>query len=197
MPHGHFAHPGLGDGRTGYRVLGRFLYNVPRPGLQTPLIATGFVSPGAGSPFAPLAHLTALSTLHGVFQRGKALGALVEAAPFVQVKTRLAFGAEVFTEAGLTVLYPAPGAHVEFGASHAVVSGRTVVKTLPVLPHPLPPQEQEEFGLAVHAAVIPGAHRAAFADGVRSIAGSFVSPPAVRRRLTVAVLHTVQYDQGK
>lgn len=60
VPHGHFAHPGLSDGGTGYCVLGWFLYNVPRPGLQTPLVATGFVSPGAGSPFAPLAHLTAL-----------------------------------------------------------------------------------------------------------------------------------------
>lgn len=60
VPHGHFAHPGLSDGGTGYCVLGWFLYNVPRSGLQTPLIATGFVSPGAGSPFAPLAHLAAL-----------------------------------------------------------------------------------------------------------------------------------------
>lgn len=50
------------------------------------------------------------------------------------------------------------GAHVDFRAANAVVSGRTVVKTLAVLPHPLPSQEQEEFGLAVHAAVIPGAH---------------------------------------
>lgn len=62
------------------------------------------------------------------------------------------------------------GAHVEFGGSHAVVSDRTVVKTLPVLPHPLPPQKQEEFGLAVYTAVVPGAHCAAFTDGVRSIA---------------------------
>lgn len=60
VSHGHFAHPRLSNGGTGYCVLGWFLYNVPRPGLQTPLIATGFVSPGAGSPFAPLAHLTAL-----------------------------------------------------------------------------------------------------------------------------------------
>lgn len=64
VPHGHFAHPGLGDGGTGYRVLGWFLNNVPRPGLQTPLIAAGFVSPGAGSPFAPLAHLAALCRKH-------------------------------------------------------------------------------------------------------------------------------------
>lgn len=71
------------------------------------------------------------------------------------------------------------------------------MKTLPVLPHPFPPQKQEEFGLAVYTAVVSGAHRAAFTDGVRSIASSFVSPPAVRRRLTVAVLHTVQYDQSK
>lgn len=62
------------------------------------------------------------------------------------------------------------GAHVEFRAAHAVVSGWTVVKTLPVLSHPLPPQKQEEFGLAVYTAVVPGAHRAAFTDGVRSIA---------------------------
>lgn len=62
------------------------------------------------------------------------------------------------------------GAHVEFRAAHAVVSGWTVVKTLPVLPHPLPPQKQEEFGLAVYTAVVSGAHRAAFTDGVRSIA---------------------------
>lgn len=60
VPLGHFAHPGLGDGGTGYCVLGWFLYNVPRSGLQTPLKATGFVSPGAGSPFAPLTHLAAL-----------------------------------------------------------------------------------------------------------------------------------------
>lgn len=60
VPHGHFAHPGLSNGGTWYRVLGWFLYNVPCPRLQTPLIATGFVSPGAGSPFAPLAHLAAL-----------------------------------------------------------------------------------------------------------------------------------------
>lgn len=87
VPHGHFAHPGLGNGGTWYRVLGWFLYNVPCPRLQTPLIATGFVSPGAGSPFAPLAHLAALSTLHGVLKRSKAFGALVKASPFVQVKT--------------------------------------------------------------------------------------------------------------
>lgn len=60
VPLGHFAHPGLGDGGTGYCVLGWFLYNVPRSSLQTPLKATGFVSPGAGSPFAPLTHLAAL-----------------------------------------------------------------------------------------------------------------------------------------
>lgn len=48
------------------------------------------------------------STLHRVLERSKALGALVEAAPFVQVKPRLALGAEVFTEAGLAVVYPAP-----------------------------------------------------------------------------------------
>lgn len=50
------------------------------------------------------------------------------------------------------------GAHVELWAAHAVVSGRTVVKTLPILPHPLPPQKQEELGLAVHTAVVSGAH---------------------------------------
>lgn len=60
MPHGHFAHPGFGDGGTGYCVLGWFLYNVPCSGLQTPLIATGFVSSGAGSPLTPLTHLAAL-----------------------------------------------------------------------------------------------------------------------------------------
>lgn len=50
------------------------------------------------------------------------------------------------------------GAHVEFRGSHAVVPGWTVVKTLPILPHPLPPQKQEELGLAVYAAVVSGAH---------------------------------------
>lgn len=62
------------------------------------------------------------------------------------------------------------GAHVEFRAAHAVISGRTVVKTLPILPHPLTSQEKEEFGLAVYAAVVLGAHRAALTDGVGSIA---------------------------
>ena len=60
MPHGHFAPPGLGDGGAGYRVLGRLLDDVPRARLQAPLEAAGFVSPGAGAPLAPLAHLTAL-----------------------------------------------------------------------------------------------------------------------------------------
>lgn len=62
------------------------------------------------------------------------------------------------------------GANVELWAAYAVVSGWTVVETLPILPHPLPPQEQEEFGLAVYTAVVSGAHWAAFTDGVRSIA---------------------------
>lgn len=44
------------------------------------------------------------------------------------------------------------------------------METLPILPHPLPPQEQEELGLAVYTAVVSGAHWAAFTDGVRSIA---------------------------
>ena len=47
------------------------------------------------------------STLHGLLQRGKALGALLVAAPFVKVEIRLTLGAEVFAEAGLTVVYPA------------------------------------------------------------------------------------------
>ena len=59
VPNGHFASLGLGDGGTGYRVLGRLLHDVPRPRLQTPLEAAGFVSPGAGPPLAPLAHLAA------------------------------------------------------------------------------------------------------------------------------------------
>lgn len=62
------------------------------------------------------------------------------------------------------------GANVELWTAYAIVSGWTVVETLPVLPHPLPPQEQEEFGLAVYTAVVSGAHWAAFTDGVRSIA---------------------------
>lgn len=62
MPRGHFAHPGLSDGWTGYCVLGWFLYDVPGPGLQTPFITARFVSPGAGSPFAPLAYFAALCT---------------------------------------------------------------------------------------------------------------------------------------
>lgn len=70
-------------------------------------------------------------------------------------------------EAGGWVL---TGAHVDFKGAHAVVSGRTVEQALPVLPHPLSPQKQEELGLAVHTAVVPGAHRAAFTDGVASIA---------------------------
>lgn len=74
------------------------------------------------------------------------------------------------------------GAHVEFGAAHAVVSSWTVVKTLPVLPHPLPPQEQKEFGLAVYTAVVPGAHRAAFTDGVRSIASCRTQRGAISKR---------------
>lgn len=197
VPHGHLAHAGLGDGGAGYRVFGRFLHDVPCPRLQAPLVAAGFVSPGARSPLAPLAHLAALSTLHGVLQRSETLGALFVAAGFVQVKTSFTLGAEVFTEAGLAVLYPAPGAHVDLGAPHAVVAGRTVLQTLAVLPHPLAPQEQKEFGLAGYAAVVSGAHRAAFTDRIRSIARSLASPPAVRRRLTAAVLHAVQHDQGK
>lgn len=71
VPHGHFAHPGLSNGGTGYCVLGWFLYNVSRSCLQAPLVATGFVSPGAGSPFAPLAHLAALCT--GTQRQGRAV----------------------------------------------------------------------------------------------------------------------------
>lgn len=48
------------------------------------------------------------STLHVVLQRGKTLRALIKATPLVEVKARLALGAEVFAEAGLAVLYPAP-----------------------------------------------------------------------------------------
>ena len=45
------------------------------------------------------------------------------------------------------------------------------MEALAVLTHPLPPQEQEELGLAVHAAVVLGAHGAALADRVGPIAG--------------------------
>ena len=64
---------------------------------------------------------------------------------------------------------PPTGAHVDLGAAHAVVPGWAVVEALAVLPHALPPQEQEELGLAAHTAVVPGAHRAAFTHGVGSI----------------------------
>lgn len=67
-------------------------------------------------------------------------------------------------EVGLT------GACVDLRSSNTIVSRRTCVETLAVLPHPLPPQEQEKLGLAVHAAIVLGAHRAALADGVHSIA---------------------------
>jgi len=58
--------------------------------------------------FVHICVVSRTSTLHGVLQRGKALGALLKAAPFVEVKARLALGAEVFAEAGLAVVYPAP-----------------------------------------------------------------------------------------
>lgn len=67
VPHGHFAPARLGNGGAGYRVLGWLLDDVSRARLQTPLEAAGFVSPSAGAPLAPLAHFTALSTLHGVW----------------------------------------------------------------------------------------------------------------------------------
>jgi hypothetical protein len=73
-------------------------------------------------------------------------------------------GTEGMKEGGLT------GARVDLRSSNAIVSRRTCVETLAVLPHPLPPQEQEELGLAVHAAIVLGAHRAALADGVHTIA---------------------------
>lgn len=77
VSHGHFAHPGLSNGGTRYCVLGWFLNNMPCSGLQTPLIATGFVSPGAGSPLTPLADLATLcigytetATCHGMKRDG-------------------------------------------------------------------------------------------------------------------------------
>lgn len=197
MSHGHLAPAGLGDGGARYRVLGRLLHDVPRPGLQAPLEAAGLVPPGAGAPVAPLAHLAALSTLHGLLKRGEAIRTFLVAAPFVQVEICLALGAEVFAEARLTVVYPAPGAHVDLRGPHAVVAGGAGVEALAVLTHPLAAQEQEELGLAVDAAVVLGAHGAALADRVRSIAGSLISSPAMRLRLTVAVLHTVQHDKSK
>lgn len=81
---------------------------MPGAGLQAPFKATCFVSSGARSPLAPLAYLTAFSTLHAVVQRRKPFRTLLEAAGFVQVKARLALCAVLFTEAGLTVVYPAP-----------------------------------------------------------------------------------------
>lgn len=120
MSHSHFASPGFGDGRTWYCVLWWLLHNVPCAGFQPPFVATGFVSSGAGPPLAPLAHLTTLSTFHAVLQGSKALWTLVKATALVQVKTRLALRAEVFAETGLTVIYPTPGAHVDFCPSHAV-----------------------------------------------------------------------------
>lgn len=95
---------------------------MPCSGFQTPLETTGFVSSGAGPPLTPLAHLTTLSTLHAVLQRSKALWTLFEATALVQVKTRLALCAEVFAEAGLTVIYPTPGAHVDLCPAHAIVA---------------------------------------------------------------------------
>lgn len=154
MSHSHFASPGLGDGGTWYCVLWWLLYNVSCAGFQSPFETTSFVSSGAGPPLAPLAYLTTLSTLHGVLQGSEALWTLVKATALVQVKTRVALRAEVFAETGFTVIYPTPGAHVDVCPSHAVESRRTGVETLAVLPHPLPPQEQEELGLAVHTAVI-------------------------------------------
>lgn len=71
---------------------------------------------------------------------------------------------------GCDVRWRLTRAHVELWTAHAVVSDWTVVETLPILPHPLPPQKQEEFWLAVHTPIVSGAHRAAFTDGVRSIA---------------------------
>lgn len=195
MPGGHFAPPGLGDSWTGYCVLGRLFHDLPRPRLQTPLEAAGLVSPGAGPPLAPLAHLATLATFHAVLRRCKAFWALFKAAAFVQVKSRFALGAKVFTEARFTVLYPASRADVEFWGPQSVVSRRTGVEALPILPHPLPPQEQEQLWLAVEAPVILGANRAAFANGVRSIASSFVSFPTLW--LTVTVLHAVQDNESK
>lgn len=78
------------------------------------------------------------------------------------------------------------GANVELWAAYAVVAGWTVVETFPVLPHPLPPQKQEEFGLAVHAAVVSGAHGAAFTDGVRSIASCGRKTRGVSRMVKIS-----------
>lgn len=198
MPHGHFASAGLSNSGAGYGVLGRLLDDVPRTGLQAPLEATGLVAARACAPITPLTDLTSLSTLHGVLQWGEPFGTLVKAAAFVQVKAWLAFRAEVFAETGLAVFYPAPGAHVDLWCAHAIESRRTGVKTLSILTHPLSSQEEEEFGLTVHAPIVLGAHRTPFTNGVHSITSCpFVPSPAMRLRLTVAILHAVQHDKGK
>lgn len=68
----------------------------------------GSLATGSFSCSVQIGVVSRTSALHSLLQRSKALGALVKAAPFVEVKTQLALGAEVFTEAGLAVLYPAP-----------------------------------------------------------------------------------------
>lgn len=37
--------------------------------------------------------------------------------------------------------YDLTGAHVDFWVAHAIVSSWTIMKTFPVLSHPLPPQK--------------------------------------------------------
>lgn len=60
VSHGHFASPRLSNCWTWYCVPWWFFHDMPCAGLQSPLKATAFVSSGACSPLAPLAHLTAL-----------------------------------------------------------------------------------------------------------------------------------------
>lgn len=57
-------------------------------------------------------------------------------------------------------------AHVDLRPTGAVVARGADVETLAVLPHPLPPQEKEELGLARHTPIVLRTNWAAFADWV-------------------------------
>lgn len=113
----------------------------------------------------------------------------------MQIKAYFALGTKVFAKARITVFYSASCTSVHIWGSVSIVPWRAGMQALSILAHPFSSEEKEQFLLTSAAPVVLWTRQTTFANGIWYIASSLIASPSVA--LALAVIHTVQNDEGK
>lgn len=113
----------------------------------------------------------------------------------MQIKAYFALRTKVFAKARITVFYSASCTSVHIWGSVSIIPWWAGMQALSILTHSFSSKEKEQLLLTSAATIVLRTRQTTLANGIWYITSSLIASPSVA--LALAVIHTVQNDEGK